>query len=161
MSVVISSVQQTGHNRFDVTITYTPEGELMQLDGKDYFFNVSALDKFGAKQSAMEQFRIKTHIETKVKATNKMVLEKALTRYQENEDILKKAIETKDYSKVQRCRGILWGKDKETGNLYYAYCEFCGRLFEDATTYKKDCEQYARKKGWVIGDTKETIDIFY
>lgn len=159
MSVDISSVRQTGDNRFDVTITYTPEGALMQLDGKDYFFNVSALDEFGAKQSAMEQFRMKTHTGTKIKATNKMVLEKALVRYQENEEILKKARETNNYSKVQMCRGISWGRDKETGNLYHAYCEFCGRLFEDGATYKNSCEKYARKKGWIIGNTKETRDI--
>lgn len=55
--------------------------------------------------------------------------------------------------------GVLWGKDKEVGNLYHAYCygdlifkhRYKEGFFEDATTYKKDCEAYARKKGWIIG----------
>lgn len=91
--------------------------------------------------------------------TNKKILELALIRFNENEKILQEARKTMDYSKVQMCRGISWGKDKESGNLYHAYCEFCGDLFEDATQYKKDCEQYARKRGWIIGNTKETRDI--
>jgi len=57
--------------------------------------------------------------------------------------------------------GVLWEKDKEFGNLYHAYCYgdlvfnnahgYNKGLFEDATNYKKDCESYARKHGWIIG----------
>ena len=94
-----------------------------------------------------------------IKMTIKQILDVGLIKWKENEANLLEARKTMDYSKVQMCRGIAWGKDKETGNLYHAYCEFCGDLFEDATQYKKDCEQYARKRGWIIGNTKETRDI--
>lgn len=50
--------------------------------------------------------------------------------------------------------GILWGKDKDVGNLYHAYCEFCSDCFVDGAQYKSDCESYARKHGWIIGRGK-------
>lgn len=92
--------------------------------------------------------------------TNKsLILSIALEEYNKNEELLVVAQKTGNYENVKSTRGIMWERDKEIGSLYHAYCEFCGSLFEDCAHYKKDCVKEATKKGWIIGNTKETKNI--
>jgi len=62
--------------------------------------------------------------------------------------------------------GVAWGGSKEDGKVYHAYCEFSKELdglshpyrtgfYEDCIqTSRKENEDEARKKGWVIGRGK-------
>lgn len=90
------------------------------------------------------------------KISNKQILDLALDESKKNDELVVEARLSGDWSKVIARRGIFWGRDKEVGSSYHAYCEFCGDLFEDCAIYKKENEKCARKIGWIIGNTKET-----
>ena len=91
--------------------------------------------------------------------TIKKIIELALIQSNNNDSALLEARKTTDYTKVQMNRGVTSWKNKEKGNSYTAYCEFCGNLFEKFTHYKKDYMKDAKKEGWIIGNTKETKNL--
>jgi hypothetical protein len=133
----IINISYTSFEKYKIEYT-------LENNSINFFQEIYAKDKDEAIKLFLEK-----NEKTK-KHTKKHILEIALKEYIKNEKI----IENKNV-----CRGVFWGKDKEVGNLYHAYCEFCGNLFEDATDTKKECEKKANEEGWIIGKTKETKNI--